>query len=78
MSARIVSIQRDAVPRVSVFSVDESFLDFTGIRDRTSYARELRERVRRYVGIPKLHWLGTDAHAREGLQQAGEGRPRRR
>jgi DNA polymerase V len=76
MSARIVAIQRDAVPRVSVYSIDASFLDFTGIRDRVLYARELRERVRRFVGIPNCIGLGpthTLAKACNKLAKAGRG-----
>lgn len=51
MSARMVSILRDSVPRVEVYSIDESFLDLSGIKDRATFARSLRERVHRWTGI---------------------------
>ncbi|MEJ2791002.1 MULTISPECIES: Y-family DNA polymerase [unclassified Pseudoxanthomonas] len=52
MSARVVSILRDAAPRVEVYSIDESFLDLSGIRDREAFCRDLRDRVHRWTGIP--------------------------
>ena len=58
MSARVVSILRDASPRVEVYSIDESFIDVSGIRDRIRFARELRDRVRRWTGIPNCIGIG--------------------
>ncbi len=51
-ASRIGVILRQAVPRVEVYSIDESFLDLTGIANRYSLATELRERVHRWTGIP--------------------------
>lgn len=58
MSARVVSILRDAAPRIEVYSIDESFLDLTGIRDRETFARDLRTRVHRWTGIPNCVGIG--------------------
>lgn len=58
MSARVVSILRDAAPRVEVYSIDESFLDLSGIRDRLTFARELRTRVHRWTGIANCIGIG--------------------
>lgn len=58
MSARVVSILRDAAPRVEVYSIDESFLDLSGIRNRLGFCRELRERVQRWTGIPNCIGIG--------------------
>ncbi len=58
MSARVVAILRDAAPRVEVYSVDESFLDLTGVRHREAFAHELRERVHRWTGIPNCIGIG--------------------
>nr|WP_312130644.1 Y-family DNA polymerase [Stenotrophomonas pavanii] len=58
MSARVVSILRDAAPRVEVYSIDESFIDLTGVPCREAFARELRERVRRWTGIPNCIGIG--------------------
>ena len=58
MSARVVSILRDAVPRVEVYSIDESFIDLSGIRHREAFCRELRDRIRRWAGIPNCIGIG--------------------
>ncbi|WP_313244075.1 Y-family DNA polymerase [Stenotrophomonas rhizophila] len=58
MSARVVSVLRDAAPRVEVYSIDESFIDLTGMRDREAFARELRTRVHRWTGIPNCIGIG--------------------
>lgn len=58
MSARMVSILRDAVPRIEVYSIDESFLDLSGIRNRLEFAHKLRERVHRWTGIPNCVGIG--------------------
>ncbi|MGX9961397.1 Y-family DNA polymerase [Xanthomonas euvesicatoria] len=52
IAARISVILRQAVPRVEVYSIDESFLDLAGIRDRRELAVDLRERVHQWTGIP--------------------------
>ncbi len=58
MSARVVSILRDSAPRVEVYSIDESFLDLSRIRDRKTFARNLRDRVHRWTGIPNCIGIG--------------------
>ncbi len=58
MSARVVSILRDAVPRVEVYSIDESFIDLSGIRNRGALCHELRNRIRRWAGIPNCIGIG--------------------
>lgn len=52
LSSRVVSILRDAAPRVEVYSIDESFIDLSGIPDLVDFARQLRSRVHRWTGIP--------------------------
>ena len=58
MSARVVSILREAAPRVEVYSIDESFIDLTGVPGRKDFARELRTRVHRWTGIPNCIGIG--------------------
>ncbi len=58
MSARVVSILREAAPRVEVYSIDESFIDLTGVPGREGFARELRTRVHRWTGIPNCIGIG--------------------
>lgn len=58
ISARVLTILRDAAPRVEPYSIDESFLDLGGMRDREAFARDLRERVYRWTGIPNCVGIG--------------------
>ncbi len=58
MSARVVSILRDQVRRVEVYSIDESFIDLSGIRDRLAFCQHLRERIRTWTGIPNCIGIG--------------------
>lgn len=58
MSARIGAILQDAVARVEPYSIDESFLDLSPIRDRMDFAQILRERVQRWTGIPNCIGIG--------------------
>lgn len=58
LSARVVSVLRDAAPRVEVYSIDESFIDVTGIRDLEAFARHLRDRVHCWTGIPNCIGIG--------------------
>lgn len=54
ISRRIVTILKEITPRIEVYSVDESFLDITSldIPDYTSWAKKVRARVLRDVGVP--------------------------
>lgn len=58
MSARVVTILREVAPRVEVYSIDESFIDLEGVRDRDRFARDLRQRVHRWTGIPNCIGIG--------------------
>ena len=60
LSGRVVSILRDQFARVEVYSIDESFVDFQGIRaeQREQVATEVRARIRQWVGIPCCVGIG--------------------
>jgi len=60
LSGRVVSILRDQFARVEVYSIDESFVDFAGIRDdqREEMARQVRARILQWVGIPCCVGIG--------------------
>ena len=76
ISARVLAILRDAAPRVEPYSIDESFLDLAGIRDRVALACDLRERVRRWTGIPNCVGIGPTkvlAKAANKLAKRGAG-----
>lgn len=54
MSQRIVTILREEVPLVEVYSIDECFIDMSQlpIDDVDAWAHRLRERIWKEVGIP--------------------------
>ena len=58
MSNRVGTILRDAVQHVETYSIDESFLDLSKIRRREEFARDLRDRVHRWTGIPNCVGIG--------------------
>lgn len=54
-SSRVMSTLAEFTPDLEVYSIDEAFLSFTGIvaaADRLSYARDIRQTVKQYTGIP--------------------------
>jgi len=57
MSARVMSILRDAVPAIEVYSIDEAFLELPELFDEEK-ARELRARVLQWTGIPVCIGIG--------------------
>ena len=58
MSRRVLEILRTAVPRLEAYSIDESFLDLTGVADVEQFARGLHQRVYRWTGIPNCIGIG--------------------
>ncbi|SFM30623.1 Y-family DNA polymerase [Methylobacterium pseudosasicola] len=60
MSARVNAMYRDFSPRIEVYSIDESFLDISDVRerDRATLARDMRETVRAWTGIPTCVGIG--------------------
>ncbi|MCJ2039014.1 Y-family DNA polymerase [Methylobacterium sp. J-059] len=60
MSARVNAVYRDFSPRIEIYSIDESFLDISDVRerDRESLARDMRETVRAWTGIPTCVGIG--------------------
>lgn len=58
MSRRVNLVYRRFAEEVEVYSIDESFLDFTEASDPVATAREMRATVRRWTGIPTCVGLG--------------------
>lgn len=55
MSQRIVSILRQSVEQVEVYSVDESFMNLAGYEDHydlVEFMREIADRIRTWTDIP--------------------------
>lgn len=59
MSGRVVAVLRDLFPQVEVYSIDESFVSFEGVRDPLALATEARRRILQWTGIPCCVGLGT-------------------
>lgn len=61
LSRRVGDTLTSMVPTVETYSIDESFLHLTEFREREveGLARELRERVLRWTGIPTCVGIGT-------------------
>ena len=53
MSHRVMQVFRELVPAVEPYSIDECFLDLTGLPDdRTTFGQGLRRTVRQWTGLP--------------------------
>lgn len=54
MSKRVQSVLRSAAPSIEVYSIDESFLNLTGMEgmDLDKWAKELSAKCLQYTGIP--------------------------
>lgn len=52
MSRRVMSILAEMVPEIDIYSIDESFLDLSGIQDLEQYGRKIVQRTSRGTGIP--------------------------
>lgn len=58
MSRRVNEAYQTFADDIEVYSIDESFLDFTGMPNPEGRAREMRRTVRRWTGIPTCVGLG--------------------
>ncbi|MBL7781579.1 MAG: Y-family DNA polymerase [Saprospiraceae bacterium] len=60
MSARVMNTLRQFAPSLEVYSVDESFLDFSGMQrfDLAAHALNIRKTVWRWVGVPVCVGVG--------------------
>jgi DNA polymerase V len=52
MSERVMSILADNAPAIDIYSIDECFLDMTGLDDPAGCGHVLRRTVKRWTGIP--------------------------
>jgi DNA polymerase V len=60
LSARVMSILEEFTPSLEVYSIDEAFLDLTGIcdYDPIAYGQRIRKTVLRSTGIPVCVGMG--------------------
>ncbi|OYV47446.1 MAG: DNA polymerase V subunit UmuC [Halothiobacillus sp. 20-53-49] len=60
MSQRMMTILGQFSPRQEVYSIDECFLDLSGMDiDRTATAQKIRHQVRQWIGIPTCVGIGA-------------------
>lgn len=60
ISARMMALLGEFAPRCEVYSIDECFLDFTGMAiDINRHGHNIRDRVRRCLGIATCVGVGT-------------------
>jgi DNA polymerase V len=61
MSNRMHSITKDFAFRQEIYSIDESFLDLTGLEhlDLTNYGHQIKEKVLKHIGIPVAVGIGS-------------------
>jgi DNA polymerase V len=60
MSARVMSVLEEFAPSLEVYSIDEAFLDLTGVyhQDPVAYGQRIRKAVFRATGIPVCVGMG--------------------
>lgn len=75
MSRRVNEVYRAFSDQVEIYSIDESFLDFTGLADPEAVARDLRRTVRRWTGIPTRIGLGPTRVLAKAANQLAKKRP---
>jgi DNA polymerase V len=52
VSQRVMSVISDCVPAVEVYSIDEVFIQLTGIPNATELCREIRRKVKQWTDMP--------------------------
>ncbi|WP_033317113.1 Y-family DNA polymerase [Porphyromonas gulae] len=52
MSRRIMSLVSELVPRMSIYSIDECFMDLNGVEDYMSLCHTIADRAHQCTGIP--------------------------
>jgi DNA polymerase V len=52
LSRRVMDTLKHFTPRVEVYSIDEAFVDFTGLEDLSEYGCQMRSIVKQWTGIP--------------------------
>lgn len=58
LSRRVDAVLEEFSPAVENYSIDESFLDFSGVRTPVLLSQEIRRTVRRWTGIPTCVGVG--------------------
>lgn len=52
ISSRVMDLLESLMPQVEVYSIDEAFINFSGIKDVANVAQHVRDQILQCVGIP--------------------------
>ena len=52
MSSRVMSLLDDMSPEIEIYSIDEAFMNFEGIKDQLGIASHIRRTIKKSTGIP--------------------------
>ena len=52
MSSRVMSLLNDMSPEIEIYSIDEAFINFDGIKDQLEIASHIRRTIKKSTGIP--------------------------
>ena len=72
MSGRVVSVLRRFASELEVYSIDESFLNFSGLSDPFALAVSMRQTVGQWTGIPISVGLGPTKTLAKLSQPSGQ------
>lgn len=59
LSDRIMHIIRRYAEHVEEYSIDEAFINLTGIQDKVGFCQKLARRIERYTGVPVSIGIGS-------------------
>lgn len=59
MSHRVMTILGEMAPGHEVYSIDEAFIDFTGMPETHSKGLSIRQRIRQWTGLPVCIGVGS-------------------
>ena len=51
-SNRVMSLLAEDIPQIEIYSIDEAFLDYSGLPDPMQHAHDIRDKIMQYTGIP--------------------------
>ena len=58
VSSRVMQTLEYLAPKVEVYSIDEAFLDLTGLKDLEEFGQGCRETINQWVGMPVCVGIG--------------------
>jgi DNA polymerase V len=77
MSQRMMAVVHQFSPRQEIYSIDESFIDLSGFgeNDLCDYGHQIRQRVRRWIGIPTCVGIAPTKTLAKLANHCGKKRP---